>query len=288
MRQRTLSATLIFVVTVVPLVLGTWALFALLVAVLLQGARELARGFSRLTEQPVSSTSIAVAGLLLLGGSLVPFPAITLVAVVASCVVPLGWHLDSANVRDGLLRGTFASFSALYLGTPLATAVLLRSLEGTTAAPWLQRLAQALGHERTALGLAWLAWALSVTWLTDTAAYLVGRRFGRRKFAPRLSPGKTWEGALAGVGTGALAGWLGIMVFGIPLSPLPGLLAGAACATLGELGDLAESFLKRGLGLKDFGRSIPGHGGVLDRIDALLLTVPATLLLATLLTRGTP
>lgn len=287
-RQRTVSATVVVIVTLVPLVLGTWAWFVLIFAVLLQGARELARGFSRVTREPIQPLSIVLsASILLITVQLFDSSAVMLIAVISASLTPIAWYACTADHRDGLQRGVLASFGGFYLGAPLCAAILLRSIEGIGHAAWLQRLAALLGTERTALGLAWLAWALSVTWLTDTFAYLAGSRYGHRKLAPRLSPGKTWEGAVAGFLTGLLVGMLGAWLFGVPLSPWVGGLAGAALGVLAELGDLAESFLKRGLGLKDFGRSIPGHGGVLDRIDALLVTIPATLLLATLLVGGT-
>ncbi len=288
MRQRTISATLVVIATFVPLVLGTWAWFVLILAVLVQGARELARGFSRLTREPVQPLSIVLAAsIVLIAVQLSDSGALTLVAVISTALLPIAWHARTTDHRDGLQRGVLASFSALYLGSSLATAILLRSLDGPVDAAWLQSLAALTGTGRSTLGLAWLAWILSVTWLTDTVAYLVGRKYGQRKLAPHLSPGKTWEGAVAGFVTGLIVGMLGARVFGVPLSLPTGAAAGAAMAVLAQLGDLAESFLKRGLGLKDFGRAVPGHGGVLDRIDALLVTIPATLLLATLLLGGT-
>ncbi|MFN3336419.1 MAG: phosphatidate cytidylyltransferase, partial [Thermomicrobium sp.] len=207
MRQRTLSATLVVAVTLVPLVLGTWAWFVLILAVLAQSARELARGFSRVTREPIQPLSIVLAAtLLLITVQFSDSRAVILSAVISTSLLPIAWHARTADHHDGLQRGVLASFAAFYLGAPLSAAILLRSFEGTGHTPWLQHLAAFLGTERTTLGLAWLAWALSVTWLTDTFAYLAGSRYGRRKLAPRLSPGKTWEGAIAGFLTGLIVG----------------------------------------------------------------------------------
>lgn len=121
---------------------------------------------------------------------------------------------------------------------------------------------------------AWLVFLLAaVVMLGDTAAFYVGRRFGRHKMAPVVSPKKTWEGAAGG--------WIASMLCGVvySLTRLDGLDARllvvcAVTAVAGQIGDLAESTFKRGAGVKDSGTLLPGHGGVLDRIDALLFAAP--------------
>ncbi len=124
-------------------------------------------------------------------------------------------------------------------------------------------------------GAAWVFLVLAATWVGDSAAYFIGSRFGRRRFAPSLSPNKTWAGAAGGL-AGSLAGGLATSpLFG---SPVPLLLVAAtslAVGLTGQLGDLFESLWKRAKGVKDSGNLIPGHGGILDRIDSLLLGIPA-------------
>jgi phosphatidate cytidylyltransferase len=130
--------------------------------------------------------------------------------------------------------------------------------------------------------------AAALVWVADIAAYFAGRRFGRRKLAPAVSPGKTWEG----VG-GALAGVIayGIVLAAIARSQLspftdvfaaasgvPAIAAMAGLALLSVVGDLFESWMKRGAGMKDSSALLPGHGGVLDRIDALTATLPVAAL----------
>jgi len=121
-------------------------------------------------------------------------------------------------------------------------------------------------------GLWWVALALLSTWITDSGAYFVGRRWGRRKLAPRLSPKKTWEGAIGGWIVGVALTPLVAWAFGLP--PLHGLIVGALVATVAPFGDLAESMFKRQVSAKDSSNLIPGHGGMLDRIDSLLFVVP--------------
>jgi CDP-diglyceride synthetase len=125
----------------------------------------------------------------------------------------------------------------------------------------------------------WIYMALIPTWAADIAAYAVGSLIGRRKLAPRISPGKTWEGTLAGFVAAAIAVWfVGTQVFspGLPTWILVPL--GLAIGPTGLIGDLLESALKRAAGVKDSGTIFPGHGGVLDRIDSLLLVAPVVAL----------
>ena len=123
-------------------------------------------------------------------------------------------------------------------------------------------------------GIFWIFLLLLMTWLNDTFAYFFGHRFGKRRLAPKISPGKTVEGFLGGyLGTflGFISCWI---VFGRPISLLHGMLLVLTVGLAGPLGDLSESLLKRSFGVKDSGHVIPGHGGMLDRIDALLFTAP--------------
>lgn len=148
-----------------------------------------------------------------------------------------------------------AILGPLWILSPLAAAFLLQRLGAHGAAGW---------HASPLLLL------LVPVWAGDTAAMLVGRRWGRRKLAPRVSPGKTWEGALANVAAALAGGLLAAAATGAP--PAAGLACGFASGTLGQAGDLFESWLKRRAGVKDSGSLLPGHGGVLDRIDALLFS----------------
>ncbi len=134
-------------------------------------------------------------------------------------------------------------------------------------------------------GLMWLSYAIAVAFASDTAAYVIGRRFGRHRLAPALSPGKTWEGAAAGVGGAVLVSaalvWI-LDLDGLPL--LTAIALGAALSVLGQIGDLGESRLKRFAGVKDSGVLLPGHGGVLDRLDSLIVIIPAVFLYASTIT----
>lgn len=177
--------------------------------------------------------------------------------VVAATAAAAGWALLAAvaplgEAREGGDRwrpvGAVALLS-FWVGWPLAHALELRQ-DG----PWA------------------LLGPLVIVWVQDTVAFFAGRAWGRHRLAPRVSPGKTWEGAVAGL----VAGLLAAVLLAGPLAARPVSLVpvGLLTAVAGQAGDLFESAWKRRAGRKDSGRLLPGHGGVLDRIDSVLFALP--------------
>lgn len=132
------------------------------------------------------------------------------------------------------------------------------------------------------VGLGMLMYLLLTVWSTDSGAYLVGRKIGKTKLAPQISPNKTWEGSIGGTVVAIIVGIIfsvtGLIHYGILATILMTLFLSIA----GQLGDLVESSLKRYYGVKDSGRILPGHGGILDRFDSLLLVLPMAYLLGLL------
>ncbi len=246
------------------LVLTVWVLHPMATVVLaaviaVVGAAEVA-GLSVRVGAPVSARFVGpLAGvfccLFALGLSTGPpprtevLPLVLLAVVVAAGVLTLAAAPPDASA---LARGAVTVMAPLYVGLPLGAIARVRLLDGPQVVSVLALLVIA----------------------SDSAQYLVGRTLGRRKLAPLVSPGKTIEGAVAGLAAGALAGGIfGVRwVPGVTLSG--GLLLGALVSTFGIVGDLFESLLKRGAGVKDSSSLIPGHGGVLDRIDSWLFAGP--------------
>ena len=247
---------------------------------------------------------IAVAGVgLPLLGALVAAPepvfgiAVTLILAAAAyelvrAAVPAAGHAPAAGAgaAAALVVAAARSVEGFRLWTllpALAFALVLllrRGGELRTRAPawWLLAVlyAGALGAHFVLLrnvddGQRWLLVLLAVTFATDTGAYATGRLAGRHRMAPAISPAKTWEGAAGGLLAGAAAAPVAVVLLGLP----PGLVAGGAIAfglpVAGQAGDLLESAIKRRIGVKDMSALLPGHGGLLDRLDSLLLTGPA-------------
>ncbi len=185
----------------------------------------------------------------------------------------------------GLAFGVMSLLTlALFRRGPIANA---SRAAGAVALAWLYcgLLVSTVTGLRLRFGFGWVLLVFVMTWANDTFAYFAGRFFGRHKLWERVSPHKTWEG-FAGGALGSVVGALAVRALLLDaLPPWAALLAGAGAAVIGPLGDLAESMLKRAAGVKDSGRLIPGHGGLLDRIDALLFVAPWTYALAMLLDR---
>lgn len=161
----------------------------------------------------------------------------------------LVWAGAAALMAPGGSARFNAFFGAYYIGAPPAAFVWLR------------------GHE--AVGLMIVLTLFIVIWCADMAAYFSGRLIGGRKFAPMISPQKTWSGVIGGLAAGTAAGLACGVAWGGP--PVGWATAGLALAVLGLVGDLLESALKRRFGVKDASRIIPGHGGMLDRLDGLIM-----------------
>jgi phosphatidate cytidylyltransferase len=199
----------------------------------------------------VAATRVSTAGLaallVLVLGDLVRIPL--LLGITGALLVVMG--LDAAFYPGGV-RATGMLLAVLYPGLGLGHLVLLR---------------------REPQGLGWGLFLLAAVWTSDIAAYFVGLVRGHHRLAPRLSPGKSWEGAAAGLLAAAVAGAAGAgALLGLPAPAGAALAVGTAAA--GMAGDLAESALKRAAGRKDSGHLVPGHGGVLDRFDSLAFAAP--------------
>lgn len=183
-------------------------------------------------------------------------------------------HLELAPGKASIpLVAALIAFLLRALWRPERSNLTLADAASTTLGfLYLGLLVGVSGALRTLWGARWLLFLLAVVWAGDVAALYVGKLFGRHRMAPRVSPKKTWEGA---AGSFAIAGLIGLgFGFWFQHQPLRFLLLGFAINVAAQFGDLVESLLKRAAGAKDSGALLPGHGGVLDRIDAMLFAAP--------------
>jgi phosphatidate cytidylyltransferase len=282
---RAVGAVLVVVVGLVPLLLGGPAFAVLMAALGLACWREYLLIARHLTPAPGVSRYGATTVALLAAAGLFgwPLPLVVVVAF-AGVLAPLVRQFRRSGEPDVLTYWGLGAAGSLYVGLPVLAATSLRGLDGQ-AAPWLERFAAgvSLGWPPAAHGLAWAVAAVVCTWLADTGAFLVGRSLGRRRLSRQISPNKTVEGAVGGLLGAVIAGAVCWAAFGLaggwPLGAAVGLVLGI----VGQVGDLAESFVKRQAGVKDSGNVIPGHGGVFDRVDALFVAFPVAWALASIL-----
>lgn len=263
-RWKSLTERVASALILLPLVLGlTWVggwPFAVLVALgTAVAAGELVLMFAALGVAEL--IGIAVAGAIPLAAQVAGpglMPHWGPLALAGSAMAVLAAFLFRRRELEYVPRAAGAvALSWLWIGLLAATVVKLRAVGGG-------------GRE----GLGWVLLAFAVTWGNDTFAYFAGLAFGKHRLYERISPKKSWEGAIGGV-AGALVGAFLVRAAFLPELGIPAaLVAALGASVVGPLGDLTESMAKRAAGVKDSGRIIPGHGGVLDRIDALLFVAP--------------
>ena len=164
-------------------------------------------------------------------------------------VLPPLWLLARRHKEDALTGWVWTIAGILYIGWLLSHFVALRGLES---------------------GRDWVLFALFVTFASDSAAYFIGRAWGRHPLAPDISPKKTREGAIGGIAGAIIASLLLVMLLDLPISYGAAILLSIAVSVFGQIGDLFESLFKRNMGVKDSGNAMPGHGGFLDRMDSIV------------------
>ncbi len=243
---------------------GGVPLFALLAVVSLIGLFELYQA-AGMGKTALSAAGI-MAGALLLEAVYLKWDAWLLFVIFLGLVLIMGTFVFTFP-RYHFQQAAISCFGLLYVPLMLSYLYRIRSMEDGFSLIWLVFIA---------------------SWGSDTLAYCAGRLFGRHKMTPELSPKKTWEGAAGGVLGAALLGFLYALAFGSHLNFLGApllwtpLLCGAG-SVVSQIGDLAASAIKRSVGVKDYGHLIPGHGGILDRFDSVIVTAPLVYYLLLLL-----
>lgn len=272
-RQRTLSSVGVVAVGVVPAFFGVWGVAAIFAVLGIIALTELRAMFGNLDHVVLLPICVVIAVLTVIAVA-ARWPGWVFGALAAATLIAPVTVLIFRQSLDGTLAAWMTTiFATLYIAVPLAHIVAVRDIAGVTsgAGLWLMTLEERFGFRGTALGLGWFLLALVTTWLTDTSAYLSGRAFGKHLMAPVISPKKTWEGFAGGIAGAILAAMIANWGFGVGLRIIVAALVGVLIALAATVGDLAESLLKRQTGVKDSGTLIPGHGGILDRIDSWLV-----------------
>jgi phosphatidate cytidylyltransferase len=267
MTQRVLVALVGIPLAVAIVWIGGWPLAVLLMAISALAALEFFNLAEKKGAQPLRAAgAVLAAGFILLvaanrtGIELAGFGAVIAWATIVFATLAI-WHRGVEG--QPLLSISTTLTGAVYTGGLLSFGFLLRHLPGVQSA---------------AHGAALVFAPVLLTWTSDTFAYFVGRQFGTKKLIPRVSPGKTVQGAMGAViGTVLVALAYSRVLSGFPLyemSLAEAALFGLVMSVAAQVGDLAESLLKRDAGVKDSGTLLPGHGGALDRFDSLFFTLP--------------
>lgn len=248
---RFASAIVLIILTATALYLGGYIFAAVVGAVFAGAYREWE---NMITRAPLTPAGMVLIGLVGLSGLAFPLagPLGSIAVIGVACVVAL------------VMRGEWLIWRLIGLciyGAIITAALAMRgdSMAGVWAGVYLG----------------------TVVWMTDSAAFFTGRQIGGEKLAPEISPSKTWSGALGGLALGSGAGLL-VWLFITPSPWWIGLLLSAAISILGQLGDLGESAIKRHFRIKDSGDIIPGHGGLMDRLDSLTFGILLVLLVGAL------
>ena len=272
LRDRILVAVFGIPLALSAVYLGGWFLAAMLSCVAAVAAGEFYSVTSDPAGRPVRWLGIPASVLLVVLAALEPdfrrWSDHAFLLVLLLGLASYAAAIFDRRVQRALLSAATTAAGALYTGGTLAFAIFIRSLPEVRGTLPVQ----------PAEGFALLLLPVLVTWAGDTCAYFAGKKFGRRRLAPRISPGKTVEGGVAGLlGAVAMGLALGFLLDGyrnFPIEPAIAALIGLLLGIAGQLGDLAESRLKREAGVKDSGSILPGHGGMLDRFDALFVAIP--------------
>jgi phosphatidate cytidylyltransferase len=201
------------------------------------------------------------AGLVVIASFVFEEPTLTVAVLAALSIVSLTAAISNpAEMKTSLVSVSATVFGVIYV------ALLGGCLAGVRVLPD--------GPTTPHLASKLLTMFFALVMMTDTGAYYTGRLIGRHKLAPRVSPGKTIEGAIGGFVMAVVTGCLCKLIFFREIPSAHALALGAGIGVIGQIGDLAESMLKRGAGVKDSGNLLPGHGGMLDRIDSILFCAP--------------
>ena len=246
------TGLLLVVAIVVSVILGKVAFFVLAVIAVSLALFELMEALTRAGRRPATLVAV-LGGVVIMSLAFYERPALVAVAVIGVALLTMLWSLAPGRGATPGSDTAWTLLGVLWISGGGAAAVSLLTLSDDS--------------------VLWLLWLVVVVAVDDIFAYFGGTNFGKNKIAPSISPGKSWEGAIVGsiaaLGMGSVIG-----LIMNDLSVFDGLALGAIASVFNPVGDLFESMVKREIGIKDSGRTLPGHGGMLDRLDAILMCAP--------------
>ncbi|HYX10962.1 MAG TPA: phosphatidate cytidylyltransferase [Candidatus Acidoferrum sp.] len=262
--QRAVSAAVLIPPLVIALLLGGLWIVAVVVLATVLAAREVFELLTGAGYPSLGWLGIVFAAALVLDAAIVPaIDASGLLLVATGTILAAVGALARSDPREGLptwFATVFGAFYASLLG------FILRLGHLAPAVPIGAPLG-VLGADR-----GWIVLLVMAVWSFDTGAYAIGKRFGQRKFLTHISPSKTYAGLIGGIVAATIIS--GVVLVGLGQPAATALIVGPLVSLAAQAGDLAESMLKRAAGAKDSGTLIPGHGGVLDRVDSFLFAAP--------------
>jgi phosphatidate cytidylyltransferase len=263
-RQRATSAAILVPLLLVVVGLGGVALSAAIAVLTVLAAREVFALLWSAGHPTLPALGVVLALTVILDAA-VPdvLEGSGLLLIAVGVVLVAAAAFTRTDPRDGLATWMATLFGAIYVSL---LAFVIRLGQAGPTPPDTAPLA-VLGPER-----GWIVLLILAVWSYDTGAYLVGRRFGRARFLEHISPSKTYAGLIGGIVATTIA--VGIVLVGLGQPPVHAIVLGPVTALAAQAGDLAESMLKRAAGAKDSGTLIPGHGGILDRVDSFLFAAP--------------
>lgn len=268
MRQRATSAAILVPVLLVVIAVGGLAISLAIALIMVVAAREVFALLKTAGQPALAALGTVLALTVALDAA---FPDVLegsgLLLIAIGVVLTAVAAFTRPDPRDGLGTWMATVFGALYVSL---LAFVIRLGHAGTPLPAGAPL-EVLGPER-----GWIVLLILAVWSYDTGAYLVGRQFGREKFLTHISPSKTYAGLVGGVIATTVV--VALMLMGLGQNPVHALVLGPLAALSAQAGDLAESMLKRAANTKDSGNLIPGHGGMLDRVDSFLFAAPVVTL----------
>jgi phosphatidate cytidylyltransferase len=250
LRQRVLTAVIGLPLIIALIWLGNpW--FALIIAAAaIMGSYELYRMAGHRKVRPLTCLGLAVI-LLLVISPCCPYTETKPIIVTAATIISLIWVLFRSPKEEAFNNWAWTMAGIMLIGWTLSYWTALRDLE---------------------TGREWTFWIMITIMINDSSAYFTGRAWGKRALAPDISPKKTWEGAIGGLVASIIVSIIFCLIFSLAITYWQSAILGGIISIFAQFGDLVESLIKRNVGVKDSGKLLPGHGGILDRIDSFILT----------------